>query len=136
MLEQIGLLDDDFFFSMEDVDLAWRAVADWRCVYRKGCGLSQTLGHRRRRHCWLYDGRNALWVIAKNYPKSLWRKHWRRVLAAQWQTAAGAARLARGCRSHKLRGMAAGLVGLPRMLRSGASFRRVGASATQRSRPC
>ncbi|MGD8969515.1 MAG: glycosyltransferase family 2 protein, partial [Anaerolineae bacterium] len=31
MLEQVGLLDEDFFFSCEDVDLAWRAqLAGWR----------------------------------------------------------------------------------------------------------
>src|SRR5258708_20565857 len=24
MLDQVGLLDDDFFFSLEDMDLAWR----------------------------------------------------------------------------------------------------------------
>ncbi|PJF34535.1 MAG: glycosyltransferase family 2 protein [Candidatus Thermofonsia Clade 1 bacterium] len=120
MLEQIGLLDDDFFFSMEDVDLAWRAqLADWRCVYTPKAvvyhKLSATGGGVTAS---FYDGRNALWVIAKNYPKSLWRKHWRRVLAAQWQTAWQALRAWRGAAARaKLRGMAAGLVGLPRMLK-------------------
>src|SRR5689334_17370490 len=30
-LDEIGLLDNDFFFSLEDIDLAWRAqLAGWR----------------------------------------------------------------------------------------------------------
>jgi GT2 family glycosyltransferase len=34
MLDQVGLLDEDFFFSCEDVDLAWRPnLAGWRCRY-------------------------------------------------------------------------------------------------------
>jgi GT2 family glycosyltransferase len=34
MLGEIGLLDDDFFFSCEDMDLAWRAqLAGYRCIY-------------------------------------------------------------------------------------------------------
>jgi len=34
MLADIGLLDEDFFFSGEDVDLGWRAqLAGYRCVY-------------------------------------------------------------------------------------------------------
>jgi GT2 family glycosyltransferase len=34
MLDEIGLLDEDFFYSCEDVDLAWRAqLAGWRCIY-------------------------------------------------------------------------------------------------------
>lgn len=65
-----------------------------------------------------YDGRNALWVIAKNYPASLWRKHWRRILAAQWQIAWQALRAWRGAAARaKLRGMIAGILGLPRALK-------------------
>jgi len=33
-LDQVGLLDETFFFSCEDVDLAWRAqLTGWRCIY-------------------------------------------------------------------------------------------------------
>ncbi len=118
MLDQIGLLDDDFFFSMEDVDLAWRAqLADWRCVYAPKAvvyhKLSATGGGVTAS---FHDGRNALWVLAKNYPAFLWRKHWRRLLAAQARTAWQALRAWRGAAARaKLRGMAAGLIGLPRM---------------------
>ncbi len=120
MLDQIGLLDEDFFFSMEDIDLAWRAqLAGWRCVYTPRAvvyhKLSATGGGVTAS---FYDGRNALWVIAKNYPTFLWRKHWRRVLTAQLATAWQALRAWRGAAARaKLRGMAAGLIGLPKMLR-------------------
>ena len=34
MLDQIGALDEAFFFSCEDLDLGWRAqLAGWRCIY-------------------------------------------------------------------------------------------------------
>ena len=57
-------------------------------------------------------------MIAKNYPTFLWRKHWRRVLAAQLAAAWQALRAWRGAAARaKLRGMAAGLIGLPKMLR-------------------
>ena len=37
MLDQVGLLDESFFFSCEDVDLGWRAqLAGWACVYAPG----------------------------------------------------------------------------------------------------
>ncbi|MFQ3535716.1 MAG: glycosyltransferase family 2 protein [Aggregatilineales bacterium] len=137
MLDQIGLLDDDFFFSLEDVDLAWRAnLADWRCVYAPRAivyhKLSATGGGVTAS---FYDGRNALWVIAKNYPAFLWRKHWRRVLAAQSQTAWKALRAWRGAASRaKLRGMLAGLLGLPRMLKKRRliqAHRRIGEEALE-----
>lgn len=120
MLDQIGLLDEDFFFSMEDIDLAWRAqLADWRCVYAPKAivyhKLSATGGGVTAS---FYDGRNALWVIAKNYPAFLWRKHWRRIVSAQLETAWQALHAWRGAAARaKLRGMAAGLIGLPKMLR-------------------
>ena len=46
-----GMLDEDFFFSCEDVDLAWRAqLAGWRCVYAPQRGQSTTNSRDRRRH--------------------------------------------------------------------------------------
>ncbi len=120
MLDEIGLLDDDFFFSCEDVDLAWRAqLAGWKCIFAPRAvvyhKLAATGGGPTAS---FYDGRNAIWVIAKNYPGLLWRHHWREIVRAQlgitrealnaWQGAAARARL---------RGQFAGLLGLPKMLR-------------------
>lgn len=120
MLDQIGLLDDDFFFSLEDIDLAWRAqLAGWRCLYTPGAivyhHLSATGGGVTASY---YDGRNLLYVLAKNYPTALWRRHRWKIIKAQARIAWEALRAWRGQAARaRLRGMLAGLRGLPRMLR-------------------
>ena len=59
-----------------------------------------------------------IWVIAKNYPGSLWKRHWRDVLRAQLRITGEALRAWRGAAARaRLRGQLAGLLGLPRMLR-------------------
>ncbi len=117
MLDQIGLLDDDFFFSLEDIDLGWRAqLAGWRCLYTPKAivyhHLAATGGGVTASY---YDGRNLLFVLAKNYPVPLWRKHGGQIVRAQWRLALEALRAWRGAAARaRLRGMAAGLLGLPR----------------------
>jgi GT2 family glycosyltransferase len=120
MLDEIGMFDEAFFMYCEDVDLNWRAqLAGWTCwytpeavVYHK---LSATGGGPIAS---FYTGRNTLWVIAKNYPGALLRKHWRRVLSAQWAVTRDALRAWRGEASRaRLRGQLAGLLGWPRMLK-------------------
>ena len=120
MLAEIGFLDPDFFFSCEDVDLAWRAqLAGWRVryvptavVYHKlkasgGAGVMSSY----------YDGRNFLYVIWKNYPTTLLRRHWRAILRAQWRISRAALRAWRGAAARaRLRGQLAGLLGLWKML--------------------
>jgi len=119
MLENVGLFDESFFMYCEDVDLNWRAqLAGWKCwytpeavVYHK---LSATGGGPIAS---FYTGRNTLWVIAKNYPRTLLRKNWRRVLRAQWAVSCDALRAWRGAAARaRLRGQLAGLLGWPRML--------------------
>jgi GT2 family glycosyltransferase len=120
MLDQIGLLDDDFFFSCEDLDLAWRAqLAGWQCVYVPTAivyhKLSATGGGATASY---YDGRNFIWLIAKNYPASLWRRYRGAILHAQWRLAREALRAWRGKAARaRLRGMRAGVIGLPKMLK-------------------
>ncbi|HQE92141.1 MAG TPA: glycosyltransferase family 2 protein [Anaerolineae bacterium] len=117
MLTEIGLLDEDFFFSFEDVDLAWRAqLAGWRCLYApravvyhklKASGGGVTAS--------FYDGRNRIYTLAKNYPADLWRRYWRAVLHAQLKLAGEALRMGRGAAARAtLRGIAAGVMGLPK----------------------
>jgi GT2 family glycosyltransferase len=119
MLDEIGWLDEDFFFSCEDVDLAWRAqLAGWRCVYAPQAivyhMLSATGGGVTAS---FYDGRNFIWLLAKNYPGSLWRRYWRPIIRAQLQITFEALRAWRGAAARaRLRGQIAGLAGLPRML--------------------
>jgi GT2 family glycosyltransferase len=72
MLDQIGLLDEDFFAYLEDVDLAWRArLAGWRCLYvpaarvyhaHSGTAIEGSPFKNR------LLGRNKVWLIAKDYP--------------------------------------------------------------------
>jgi len=114
------LLDEDFFFSLEDVDLAWRAqLAGWQCVFAPKAivyhKLAATGGGPTAS---FYDGRNMLWVIAKNYPGSLWKHHWREVVRAQLHITGEALRAWRGAAARaRLRGQLAGLFGLPYTLR-------------------
>jgi GT2 family glycosyltransferase len=120
MLDQVGLLDDDFFFSMEDIDLAWRAqLTGWRCVYAPQAvlyhKLSATGGGVTSS---FYDGRNAIYVLIKDYPGPLWRKYRVHILRRQGALAWEAIRAWRGkaARAH-LRGMLTGLIRIPWLLR-------------------
>ena len=120
MLDQIGLLDEDFFFSFEDIDLAWRAqLSGWRCLFEpraivyhklKASGGGTTAS--------FYDGRNRIFTVVKNYPADMWHDHWRDVTSAQWDLIRAAVKAWRGKAARAtLRGIAAGLLGVPRMLR-------------------
>jgi GT2 family glycosyltransferase len=120
MLDRIGLLDDDFFFSAEDVDLGWRAqLAGWRCLYTPRAivyhHLSASGGGVTASY---HDGRNLIYLLTKNYPADLWRKHGNKVLRAQWKLAWEALKAWRGAAARaRLSGMLAGIAGMPRMLR-------------------
>lgn len=119
MLDEVGMLDDDFFFSSEDVDLGWRAqLAGWRCLYTPRAivyhHLSATGGGVTASY---YDGRNLIYILVKNVPSALWRKHGLSILRAQVRLAWQALRAWRGAAARaRLRGMLAGLLGVPRML--------------------
>ncbi len=128
MLEQIGLLDEAFFYSCEDVDLAWRGqLTGWRCVYAPRAvvyhKLSATGGGTTAS---FYDGRNSIYILIKDYPSDLWRRYWRAVLMRQLQMAGEAAAAWRGAEARaRLRGQMAGMVtGLPRMLPKRRSVQR------------
>ncbi len=118
MLDQVGLLDDDFFFSLEDIDLGWRAqLTGWRCLYTPRAvvyhHLSATGGGVTASY---YDGRNLIFVLVKNYPGALWRKYGGLVLRAQLKLAFEALRAWRGAAARaRLRGMLAGVWGIWRM---------------------
>jgi GT2 family glycosyltransferase len=120
LLDETGLLDDDFFFSLEDIDLAWRSqLRGWRCLYTPHAivyhHLSATGGGVTASY---YDGRNLIWVLVKNYPSDLSRKYGSQILRAQGRLAWEALRAWRGAAARaRLRGMLAGLWGLPRMWR-------------------
>ena len=120
LLEQIGAFDEGFFFNCEDVDLAWRAqLAGWRCIYVPSAivyhYLSATGGGVTASY---YTGRNTLWVLAKNLPTPLLRRHWMAILRAQARIAWDALRAWRGAAARaRLRGQVAGIIGLAYPLR-------------------
>lgn len=121
MLEEIGTFEEAFFMYCEDVDLNWRAqLAGWKCVYVPDAviyhHLSATGGGPMSSY---HVGRNTLWVLARNYPGGLWRRHWRAVVARQWRITRDALRTWRGAAARaRLRGQLAGLVGLLRWRQS------------------
>lgn len=120
MLQEIGILDDDFFFSLEDVDLAWRAqLTGWRCLYTPKAivyhHLSATGGGITASY---YDGRNLIFTLIKNYPIELWRKYGGLVLRAQVRLAWEALKAWRGAAARaRLRGMLAAMWDIPSLLR-------------------
>jgi GT2 family glycosyltransferase len=118
MLAEIGFLDDDFFFSCEDVDMGWRAnLAGWRVLYVPTAvvyhKLKATGGHITGSY---YDGRNFLYLIWKNYPSSLLKQNWRLLIRSQFDITRLALKHWRGKAARaRLRGQLAGLVGIFKM---------------------
>ena len=120
MLNTIGMLDETFAFSCEDVDLSWRAqLAGYKCafahdaiVYHKvsatGGGILNSF----------YDGRNFIWLLVKDVPGDVWRKHGGAILKSQVDITVSAVKAWRGEAARmRLKGQLAGLAGIPRMLR-------------------
>lgn len=115
MLADIGALDDDFYFLLEDADLAWRAqLAGYKVWYAPGAivyhHLSASGGGVTSSY---YDGRNGIWLLAKNMPAALLRKYARRIFSRQMSLAREALKSWRGREARaRLRGMARGLMTL------------------------
>ena len=121
LLADVGLLDDAFYFSLEDVDLGWRAqLRGWACIYAPRAvvyhKLSATGGGVTHSY---YNGRNFLYVLAKDVPGGLWRKYWPRMLGAQLRITWEALRAWRGKEARaRLRGQLAGLLRFPALLQA------------------
>jgi len=120
MLDDIGLFDEDLFMYLEDVDLNWRAqLAGYRTVFAPEAivyhQLSATGGGVIAS---FYTGRNTIFVLAKDLPGSIFRRHWRAIIGAQFKITFDALRAWRGEAARaRLRGQLAGLWGLPKWLR-------------------
>ncbi len=116
MLEKIGFFDEDFFMYLEDVDLNWRAqLAGYRAIFVPQAvvyhHLSASGGGRIASY---YTGRNTIFMLAKDLPGALFRRHWRAIIKAQFNIALDALRAWRGEAARaRLRGQLAGLWGLP-----------------------
>lgn len=116
MLDDIGLMDEDLEFNCEDVDLNWRArLAGYDCVFASRAivyhMLSASGGGKFASY---YVGRNFIAVLAKNYPRALWKKHWCAILGAQFAITREAVKHWRGDAARaRLRGQMAGIWNLP-----------------------
>ena len=117
-LEQVGFLDDSFYFSCEDVDLGWRLnLAGWRVLYKPDAVIYHKVKASSSALASYYDKRNQLYLIWKNYPAGLLRKHWRIVMGQQLKLTREALVHWRGEAARaSLRGQLAGLFGFFRML--------------------
>jgi len=119
MLDEIGLLDDDLFFSLEDIDLGWRAqLQGWHALYTPHAivyhHLSATGGGVTASY---YDGRNLLHILGKNLPRPLWRKYGAAIVRRQLGQMWGALKAWRGAAARaRLRGMLRGVLDVPRIL--------------------
>ena len=119
MLDKIGLLDEAFQFSCEDVDISWRAaLAGYKCVFAHDAivyhKLSATGGGVLNSY---YDGRNFIWLIAKDMPGALIRENFGAIVGQQLQIAWNAARAWRGqAARNRLKGQLTGLFTLPKVL--------------------
>lgn len=118
--QQAGGFDPALWMYLEDVDLAWRLqLLGWKCIYapeaRVYHQLSATGGGALASY---YTGRNTIWVIARNWPGPLLRRHWLAITRGQGRIAFDALRAWRGQAARaRLRGQLAGLLSLASVLR-------------------
>jgi GT2 family glycosyltransferase len=116
----VGPFDEQFFAFFEDVDWAFRAqLAGFGCRYVPGAVVyhmgSATLGKGMSDFTQYHLWRNAVWLVAKDYPPAALLRHFPRIVYVQ------AAQLAGALHERRLglwaRAMRDALVGLPRALR-------------------
>lgn len=83
MLSDVGLFDKRFFSYLEDADLAWRARSrGWRALHAPQARVlheySATGGHNSPFKTTLIS-RNRVWLLYKNMPEALLRRHWHNI---------------------------------------------------------
>ena len=79
MLDDVGGLDESFFFALEDADLAWRAqMRGWRCLYVPAAVVHHhhgaTMRHGSPRK-YFQVGLNRVRMLAKNADAAHLRRH-------------------------------------------------------------
>jgi GT2 family glycosyltransferase len=119
MLTDVGLLDEQFFMYLEDVDLAFRAhLRGWACLYEPAAvavHLGGASGGGELES--FYNGRNLIRLLAKDLPSGLVPRLLPAIVRAQAQRAREALAAWRGAAARAtLRGQLAGVAQLPRHL--------------------
>jgi GT2 family glycosyltransferase len=75
MLDEAGGIDPSFFFSLDDVDLAWRArMAGWRCLYAPAAVVHHRhggTGAHASELKYFHVGLNRVRTLAKNADRGL-----------------------------------------------------------------
>ena len=79
MLDDVGLLDEDFFFSCEDSDLCFRAqLRGWKCLYVPDAlvyhKLNTSIGRLSGEYVY-FGQRNVEYLYFKNMPRPLFWKY-------------------------------------------------------------
>ena len=79
MLDDVGGMDESFFFALDDADLAWRArMRGWRCVYAPSAVVYHhhggTTGHGSDLK-YFHVGLNRVRTVAKNASPRLLRRY-------------------------------------------------------------
>lgn len=126
VFESLGGLDERFFMYQEDVDFCFRArLAGHRCMYVPTAlvghlGGASSGGYGSPQALRL-SARNAVWVVARNMPDLLLRRHWLRMMAdwAMYSLYISA----QGLGVPFFAGLLAGLRQWPAMRRSGRELR-------------
>ncbi len=119
LIEDVGFLDNEFYFSCEDVDMGWRAhKAGWKVLYVPTAVVNHKLKATGGSIVGsYYDGRNFLYLLWKHYPASLWRTKWRTVAKAQLTISWLALKNWRGEAARaRLRGQIAGLLSIHKII--------------------
>ena len=121
----LGGFDETFWMYLEDVDFAFRAqligseaifVPKARVYHHLSATGGGALGS-------YFVGRNTIWTIAKNMPRTLLWRNLPKIVVAQLQITFDALRNWRGEAARaRLRGQLAGLLGLPGVLRKRATI--------------
>jgi hypothetical protein len=119
VLADVGLLDEQFFMYLEDVDLAFRAqLRGWPCLYEPSATAVHVGGASGGGKLEsFYNGRNLIRLLAKDLPTGLLPALLPAILRYQAQRARDALAAWRGSAARAtLRGQLAGLAELPRHL--------------------
>ena len=85
MLDEVGGIDESYFFALEDADLAWRAqMRGWRCIYAPAAVVHHHHGATGAHGSdlkYFHVGLNRIRTLAKNADRRLLLRHGPAMLA-------------------------------------------------------